>query len=333
MRFLKWGFFIALLLTLVYLAGPYPATPEYRTEWPSLPAEPGALISDIKEKESQHTLKPDNEARILWANDSLKQPTEYAIVYLHGFSASQAEGDPVHKNIAREFGCNLYLSRLAGHGIDTVDALSGLTAEQYWESATRALAIGNRLGKKVILMATSAGGALALKLAATYPDKISGLILLSPCIAINDPAAFLLNNHWGLQLAQWVLHSKYVDSKDLRPINRQYWYTHYRVEGAAALQEFLETSMNQETFARVKQPTDLLYYYKDEIHQDSTVKVSAMLHMFDQLGTPGDLKRKKAMPEAGTHVIGSYIRSGDVQGVQQEIEKFLTGVMKLSPVH
>ena len=40
--------------------------------------------------------------------------------------------------------------------------------------------------------------------------------------------------------------------------------------------------MNKETFKKVNQPTLLLYYYKDETHQDAVVKVSAMQKMFDE---------------------------------------------------
>ena len=94
----------------------------------------------------------------------IKNKTAYSIVYLHGFSASQAEGDPVHKNIAAMFGCNLYLSRLAEHGIDTTEPMMNLTADKNWESAKQALAIGKQLGNKVILMGTSTGGTNALQL-------------------------------------------------------------------------------------------------------------------------------------------------------------------------
>jgi len=73
------------------------------------------------------------------------------------------EGDPVHQNIAKQFHCNLYLARLAEHGIDTTEDLMNLTAEAYWESAKLAYAIGKQLGKKVILMGTSTGGTLALQ--------------------------------------------------------------------------------------------------------------------------------------------------------------------------
>jgi pimeloyl-ACP methyl ester carboxylesterase len=329
----KWLWAIPVVLIGIYLLGPRPVAPVYKIEMPVIPSSADQLEEYIKNNEARHKIKPDNEARIIWADDSLKQKTDYAIVYLHGFSASQAEGDPVHKNIAKEFGCNLYLSRLAEHGIDTVDALINLTADNYWESAKQALAIGKQLGKKVILMGTSTGGTNALQLAATYPDDVAALILMSPNIAINDPNAWLLNNHWGLQIAHLVLKSNYITSKDDRPIYKQYWNWKYRAEAATALEEMLETTMNKETFSKVKQPVQLLYFYKDETHQDSTVKVSAMLDMYNELGTPDSLKRKQAMPNAGTHVIGSYIRSHDVEGVQKEIEKFMVEVLKLKEVN
>jgi len=294
---------------------------------PVVPSGSSLLEIYINNNEAQHKLKPDNQARIIWANDSLKEKTDYAIVYLHGFSASQKEGDPVHKNIAKEFGCNLYLSRLAEHGIDTVDQLINLTPDKYWESAKQAVAIGKQLGRKLILMGTSTGGTLALQLAAAYPDDIAALILLSPNIAINDPNAWIINNHWGLQIARFVKKSNYNTSEDDRPAYKQYWNKTYRLEAAVALEELLETAMTEETFEKVKQPVLLLYYYKDEMHQDNVVKVSAMLSMFDQLGTPSAQKRKQAMPNTGNHVITSPIKSNDVEGVEKEVEKFMREII------
>src|SRR5258708_39190542 len=115
---------------------------------------------------------------------------------------------------------------MAEHGIDTVDAMVNLTADNYWESAKQALAIGKQLGDKVILMGTSTGGTFALQLAATYPDMVTALVLLSPNIAINDPTAWVLNNHWGLQVAHLVTKPDYIIStEDFGPLCQQYWYT------------------------------------------------------------------------------------------------------------
>ena len=282
----------------------------------------------ILQNEAQRKVKPENEARIIWQNDSLKQKTEYAIVYLHGFSASQEEGDPVHAAIAKKFGCNLYLARLAEHGIDTSDAMQHLTAENYWESVKQAYAIGKQLGNKVIVMGTSTGGSNALQLAANYPE-IASIILLSPNIAINDPNAWLANNPWGLQIARLVKGSDYQITSDQRDIYKAHWYSKYRLEAVVNLQEYLETAMVPETFSKVKQPTLMLYYYKDDVHQDNVVKVSAMMKMFDELGTAVEQKRKLAMPNTGDHVIGGYIKSNDYQGVEVEITKFMTEVLHM----
>jgi hypothetical protein len=73
-----------------------------------------------------------------------------------------------------------------------------------------------------------------------------------------------------------------------------------------------------------------MYYYKDKEHQDPVVKVSAMKRMFRQLGTPDSLKREIAVPNAGQHVIGSYIRSKDIQTVAEQCEKFGVEILKLN---
>jgi pimeloyl-ACP methyl ester carboxylesterase len=330
MRFLKWLGIILLVLIVVYFLGPQPSTPKYTKELPVVPAAPAALEQYISNNEIKHKLKPDNEARILWLNDSLKQKTEYAVVYLHGFSASQEEGDPVHYEFAQKFGCNLFLSRLDAHGVDTTEPLANFTADGLWNSAKEAYAIGKQLGTKIILMSTSTGGTLALKLAAEYPD-IAGLILLSPNIAINDPNAWLLNNHWGLQIAHLVT-GKHRTVSDTTAIYAQYWNNRYVTTSLVQLEELLESTMKESTFKKVTPPVLMLYYFKDEDNQDPVVKVSAMKRMFAQLGTPENMKRQVAIPNAGDHVLGSYIKSKDVQTVEEECEKFATQILQLNPV-
>lgn len=319
---------IMAVVAVVYVTGPRPARPVYDTTLPQLPASGAGLEQYVAAKEAQHKLRPNNQARIVWANDSTKAPTEYALVYLHGFSASQEEGSPVHTNIAKKFGCNLYLARLAEHGIDTTEQLVNLTAEKYWNSAKEAFAIGRQLGKKVIVIGTSTGGTNALHLAATYPD-VYALVLLSPNIKIKDPNAWLLNNPWGLQIARLVTGSRYITPRDNRDIYRQYWNYPYRLEAAVALQEYVETTMVPATFRKITQPTLLLYYYRNEQEQDDVVQVSAMLQMFDRLATPAHLKRQLPLPNTGDHVIGSYIKSNDYPSVEVEITKFLMEVLHL----
>jgi esterase/lipase len=320
MRILKIVILSILALFVIYFLGPQPPKPELNDVLPTV-ASINALDSQITAMEAPHKIKPNNEAKIIWA-DSSKTQTEYAIVYLHGFSASQMEGDPVHQNIAKQFHCNLYLARLAEHGIDTTEDLMNLTAENYWESAKLAYAIGKQLGKKVILMGTSTGGTLALQLAANYPE-IAGLILYSPNIEVFNPSAPLLNNPWGLQIGRAVLKSNYVDIKYKDSAYPTYWNSHYRIEGVVALQNLLEATMTEATFKKIHQPTLALYYYKDEAHQDNVVKVKAIQKMMQQIATPANLKMEMAIPNAGNHVIASPIVSNDIVSVEKATAKFM----------
>ena len=141
-------------------------------------------------------------------------------------------------------------------------------------------------------------------------------------IEINDDKAWLLNNPWGLQMARLVTGGEERIVKDKTDEYKRYWYTNYKLESVVALQELLETSMDNDLFAKVKQPTLMLYYYKNEQAQDPVVKVSAMLNMFEKLGTPPNQKEKVALPNTENHVIGSSITSKDVPSVENAIHKF-----------
>ena len=320
MRLLKIVILSIFTLFVIYFLGPQPPKPVLNDILPAV-ASINELDNYVSAMESTHSIKPNNEAKIIWA-DSSKTQTEYAIVYLHGFSASQMEGDPVHQNIAKQFHCNLYLARLAEHGIDTTEDLMNLTAENYWESAKMAYAIGKQIGKKVILMSTSTGGTLALQLAANYPE-IAGLILYSPNIEVFNPAAPLLNNPWGLQIGRAVLKGKYVDVKYTDSAYPKYWNRHYRIEAVVALQNLLEATMTETTFKKIHQPTLALYYYKDEAHQDNVVKVTAIQKMMQQIATPDDLKLSMALPNTGNHVLASPIVSKDIMSVEKATAKFI----------
>jgi pimeloyl-ACP methyl ester carboxylesterase len=327
MRFLKWFGIFLLVLIIIYFLGPQPPTPRYNNELPGIPSDATQLEKYIANNESKHKLKPDNEARVLWYNDSTKEKTEYSVVYLHGFSASQEEGDPVHYEFAKKFGCNLYLARLAEHGVDTTEPLANYTAEKSWRSAVEAYAIGKQLGRKIILMSTSTGSTLALKLCAEFPDIVAN-IMMSPNIAINDPNAWLANNHWGLQIAYLVV-GKHKIAEDTTALYKQYWNQRYSTNSLVQLEELLESTMKESTFKKVTQPSLMLYYFKDKDHQDPVVKVSAMKRMFLQLGTPGSLKREVALPNAEDHVLASPIKSKDVESVKKQVDKFATEILKL----
>lgn len=318
-------------MILIYCLGPKPDSPDYTTNLPIVPDSAQAIETYVSRREALHKIKPDNEAKIWWYNPTTKARTKVAVLYLHGFSASRHEGFPTHINFAEKYGCNLYLARIADHGIDTTDAMFDFTAQRAWKSAKEAYAIAKKLGDKVVIMSTSTGGTLALKLAATYPE-IKGLVNFSPNIEINDPAAFLLNDPWGLEIARFVFKGNFrtVQSDS---IYAKYWCTKYRIESLVQLEEMVETMASKNVFTKVKCPVFNGVYYRDEEHQDPTIRVSAVRKMHAELGTQDGMKVYKEFPNAGTHVIASNIKSGAVTEVFDAISHFAEAYLQLKPAH
>jgi len=299
-------------LLVIYRIGPVMDTAPADAKLPLVKYDITSVESYVKNSEAQYAIKDDNEARILWG-DSAQKKTEYALLYLHGFSASWYEGYPTNVNFAEHFGCNAYFARLDQHGLVTDDALLNMKPKDLYDSAKEALLIAKTLGNKVIIMSTSTGGTLSLMLARDYPDLVDGLILYSPNIEIRQSAAKLLTNPWGLQIGRLSEGGKmrHIEGSALES---DYWYLDYRLEGPVFLQQLVEEEMNTKTFEKVTCPVFVAYYYKDKKNQDDVVSVEAILKMYNDLGT--DKKEKLAFPDAGRHTI-AFIEAGNPDAVTE----------------
>jgi esterase/lipase len=312
--------------TVTYLLGPKPDAPKLEVPMFKLTGDLPTLDKQIQEGEAaEKGIRPDCQARIVWADSTKKEKTKIAFVYIHGFSSTQEEGNPIHRNVAKKYGANLYLARLAGHGVNLGDStMAKVTADDFILSAEHALAVGKTLGDEVVIVCTSFGGALTTYLASQHPE-IKAIVMYSPCIKLYDSNAELLDNHWGLAMGKAVTGSEVRDFAATNPQHAKYWCQHYHLNGVIALQNFLTNVMNPETFAKIKCPAFVGYYYKNEEEQDKVVSVPAMLKMFDELGSKN--KQKVAFPNAGNHVLASPILSKDIVSVQAETEKFLDNIL------
>lgn len=330
----KWLLIIAgilPLLTLAYLMGPEPKDPDFSTlTIPQYSSDLQILEDSLNKAEASLKLKPDNEARIIWTQPYMKTP--YSLVYLHGNGASQEEGDPIHEALAHRYGCNLFLARLAEHGLQKEDPLLNIDANAWMQSALDALAIGHQIGEKVILVSTSTGSTLALYLASKYPELVDGQIMMSPNVDLYDPRSSLLTKPWGLQIARKITGSEFYGWKAPGPAHT-YWYTSYRIEGLCTLKSIINTTMNDETFRQVKDPLIMLYYYRDENNQDGVVSVERMREMYAALGTPSGQKREVSVADAGTHIIGSDIFNKNLDPVWKPIVQFCEAILNLTPVN
>lgn len=323
---------VLILLIGAYFVGPKPETPVLagQASWTDVPDSVNQIDCYIAFKESKMVLKPGNEARIVWADSIQPKKTKIVFMYVHGFSASPMEGDPLHREVAKKFGANLLLARVAGHGVpDSDSTYATVTADEYYQSVENYYAIAKKLGDEVVVLGTSFGGAMSLVLAANHPE-IKALMLYGPCIAIKDPNATLLDNPWGLQMAHLITGSEYRDIPVMAPGHAENWSLHYRLEGVVAVQNLLTHAMTKEVFEKVKMPVFMGYYYKDEEHQDNVVSVDAMKVMYAALGTPAALKREEAFPNSGNHVITSNLLGKLTDKPIASSEAFLRDVVKLN---
>lgn len=298
---------VIVVLVALYAVGPHPDAPTLPgPSWNNIPNEPAAITSFLQAKEAQNgNLKPDNAGQIIYADSANPQKTKTVVLYIHGFSASPMEGNPLHKAIAKSLHANLVLARIEDHGeFPTDSTMAKASADKFYQSVENYYALAKKLGDEVIVLGTSFGGAMSLVLATKHPE-IKALMLYGPCIAIKDPTAPLVDNPWGLQLARAVMRSDFRDIPSVSPGHKNYWSLHYRLEGIVAIQNFLTHEMTDATFEQVKVPVFLGYYYQDEAHQDNVVSVQAMRDMFPKLGSK--IKKEQAFPLSGYHVITSDI--------------------------
>lgn len=323
---------VIVALALIFFLGPKVEKPDVDYNVPQIEQQVDLVLLqnqiDNTEKNTDF-IKPDNQSRIIFA-DSIPQKTEYCLLYIHGFSASPKEGYPVNEAFAKRYHMNAYLPRLFGHGLETPNNLINMTPDNLIISAKEALKIARQLGDKVILMSTSTGGTLSIVLAAGNPN-IAALIMYAPNIEMAEDMTKILTIPWGLQIGKMV-SGEMIEYPDDTPMEKKYWQSTYRIEAVAFLQSLVENTMKESTFNQVNQPVFLGYYFKDEENQDPTVKVSAMLQMFDELSTPDAMKRKVAFPDVGVHPLASDIKSKDIPSVQLETYKFAEEILNLNPI-
>jgi esterase/lipase len=264
-------------------------------------------------------IKPRNHSQIIWA-DSIRK-TEYAMVYLHGFSAGPMEAEPLHFELAKKFGCNLYIPRLPRHGTDNKDSFKDLTPELLVEASKDALAVGRALGEKIILISTSTGSTLSIFLAAQDPS-IDYMILLSPNIRIYDSNAERLTGPWGRQLAGVLVGEYNVVNED--PEYAKYWDPEYHIEGLVALQSLLDQTMQKEIFQKLDMPIFCGIYHKNDEEQDKIVSVDAIFDFCKNVSEVNDDIEVVAFADATNHVLGHPTYNQDFESVQEAVVQFLS---------
>jgi pimeloyl-ACP methyl ester carboxylesterase len=189
-------------------------------------------------------IQPNQHKEIVWADPDKPARTPIAIVYIHGFSASPGEMRPLPDIIAKNLGANLFLTRLFGHGT-TTDAMVDVSVNAWVNDFAEALAIGERLGDRVVIIGTSTGGALTTWAIAqpASRDRVAAVILCSPNYGVQAAGSSLLTLPFARQLARLVMG----ETRTFEPgtdLQRLYWTTTYPVDAILPMAETVRLAVN-----------------------------------------------------------------------------------------
>ncbi len=259
-----------------------------------------------------------------------------AILFLHGFGATRAEGEAVVGPLALSRGANVYYARLPGHGM-TMDDQARVTPADYQHAAAEALGVACALGHTVTVVGSSTGALLAMWLAATYPHAVNALVLSSPFYAFAGPGAQLLLGTAAAPLLARLVFGEVRDatwSEDPRCVDgyNDHWLVYQRPQALVALERLRHLTARTETFKAVVAPVLQLTYFKNDAEQDSVVSVAAAdaAYALYNAGTPHPLSRSVRI-ENGAHILLSAWVHSDKAAVLTAFENFFKDVFGPPP--
>ena len=264
-------------------------------------------------------LRAGEAKSVLWADSVGRGRTPLAVVYLHGFSADRHEVEPLVSDLARDLGANAYFARLAGHGQDGA-ALGDATVEAWLADAAEAVAIGARIGERVVLVGTSTGGTLALWAAARPEgaERVAALVLVSPNLGLRDRSAALLTWPWGGLIARGVLGAQ----RCFEPVNAAqalHWTTCYPTRALLPMAA-LVAHVGALDLGAVRMPTLVVYSRRDAVVDPAVTE--RVLAALGGRG-PTDFEVDDSGDPANHVIAGAILSPGTTDRVRARIVAFL----------
>lgn len=242
-------------------------------------------------------LRPGLGKEIVWAYPASRARTPLAIVYVHGFSASKGEIRPVPDIVAETLGANLFYTRLAGHGRDGA-AMGEASVNDWVNDFAEAMAIGRRLGEKVVVVATSTGASLATW-AAARPDlsrDLAGMVMISPNYGVQAAGAWVLTKPFGRRIAELVVGRE----RGFEPDNEEqerFWTTRYPISATVPMQAITELAAATPV-ERIGVPA--LFIFSDA---DTVVQPERTREIAARWGGPAETMIVEGSDDPSSHVI------------------------------
>lgn len=265
--------------------------------WALMPAQiayvPGAALPLSPEAE----LIPGAEERVVPAGS----PSEWVVVFLHGFSATRQETAPLAERVAAGLGASLVEARLTGHG-HVENPMPGVLAEHWMADAERVLKRAAELGDKLVVIGSSTGATLAAAmLDQPAAEHIHTLVMLSPNFLPQGAGASWLTRPGGPLLARLIAG----ETRCWEPANElqaRYWSTCYPT---AATIEVMRLVDRANELVRGDHAQGLLVFYSRD---DQVVSPEAILAAFESYESP----RKLLVEVMDSGDAKDHILAGDI---------------------
>ncbi len=304
-----------VLVLMIIMAGP-----RVRIDQSIQPVNlPDNLDKHLIDQESRFTdIVPGTEKKIIWSSAPGVR-TEYALVYIHGFSATRQETAPLSELVARKLDANLFYTRFTGHGRTGKGMLDG-SVNTWLNDTKEAFEIGKRLGRDVIMLGVSTGATAVAWLAGqAETDALTACILISPNFSPVNKTANILTWPWGRQIAELMI-GKERHWEPQNHLHERYWTNRYPTPALLPMMGLVKlvAALN---FEKITTPLLVIASPKDQVVSFETTQKT-----FSAIGS-----RKKRLvtfeksQDPSQHVLaGDILSSNTTREVADMIVAFLT---------
>ena len=192
-------------------------------------------------------------------------------------------------------------------------------AEDWLDDTAEALAIGARLGEKVVVIGTSTGGTLALAMTNhDTAEPVTDIVVISPNLQPSDGKAAWLTRPAGPLIARLIAG----DTRSWEAHNEQqerYWSTTYPIEAAVEMMRLVDM-LNERLPLQLEQNVLVLLSPDDEV-----VSPEATKQAFEQIGAPHKALVEIVDPgDPSNHVLaGDILSPGSTDDITALIVDFV----------
>lgn len=247
---------------------------------------------DYKTYYIEEESKKKNVGRPLLVKGSSK---DMGVVLIHGYMAAPFEVKGLAEYLGRK-GLWVYAPRLKGHGTSPED-LAVRTYTDWVEAVERGYAVMSHLCRQVVVGGFSAGGLLALDLAARVPD-IKGIFAVCPSMRLQDFSSKFVPavDVWNRVMKKVRLDGAKMEFVENRPENPHINYSRNPVSGVLELERLMDAV--DDKLSDIQMPALVVQSLKDPV-----VRPSGSRRAFKRIGS-----------EDKSYILFSFDRHGILLG-------------------